>query len=88
MGRKDPRRHCHAGPAGAARGQKAREVDHHASRPAPSATGTSPLPEGAPTAQQVFEEESGIKLDIVVSTNENEQFQKIIQDTTTKAGRV
>jgi multiple sugar transport system substrate-binding protein len=45
-----------------------------------------PFPEGAPTPQQVFEEESGIKLDIV-ATNENEQFQKIIQDTTTKAGQ-
>jgi multiple sugar transport system substrate-binding protein len=45
-----------------------------------------PFPEGAPTAQQVFEEESGVKLDIV-ATNENEQFQKIIQDTTTKAGQ-
>jgi multiple sugar transport system substrate-binding protein len=45
-----------------------------------------PFPEGAPTAQQVFEDESGIKLDIV-ATNENEQFQKIIQDTTTKAGQ-
>ena len=44
------------------------------------------FPEGAPTAQQVFEEESGIKLDIV-GVNENEQFQKIIQDTTTKAGQ-
>lgn len=43
------------------------------------------FPEGAPTAQQIFEEETGIKLD-VVATNENEQFQKIIQDTTTKAG--
>jgi multiple sugar transport system substrate-binding protein len=45
-----------------------------------------PFPEGAPTSQQVFEEETGIKLD-VVSTNENEQFQKIIQDTTTKAAQ-
>ena len=45
-----------------------------------------PFPEGAPTPQQVFEEETGIKLDIV-GVNENEQFQKIIQDTTTKAGQ-
>ena len=45
-----------------------------------------PFPEGAPTAQQVFEEETGIKLDIA-GVNENEQFQKIIQDTTTKAGQ-
>jgi len=45
-----------------------------------------PFPEGAPTAQQIFEEECGIKLDIA-GVNENEQFQKIIQDTTTKAGQ-
>ncbi len=45
-----------------------------------------PFPEGAPTAQQVFEEECGIKIDIV-GVNENEQFQKIIQDTTTQAGQ-
>jgi multiple sugar transport system substrate-binding protein len=45
-----------------------------------------PFPEGAPTAQQVFEEESGIKLDIA-GVNENEQFQKIIQDATTQAGQ-
>ena len=45
-----------------------------------------PFPEGAPTSQQVFEEETGIKLDIV-GINENEQFTKIIQDTTTKAGQ-
>lgn len=45
-----------------------------------------PFPEGAPTSQQVFEEETGIKLDIV-GVNENEQFQKIIQDATTKAGQ-
>lgn len=45
-----------------------------------------PFPEGAPTSQQVFEEETGIKLDIA-GVNENEQFQKIIQDTTTKAGQ-
>jgi multiple sugar transport system substrate-binding protein len=44
-----------------------------------------PFPEGAPTAQQVFEEESGIKLEIV-GTDENSQFTKIIQDTTTQAG--
>ena len=45
-----------------------------------------PFPANAPTAQSVFEEESGIKLDIV-GVNENEQFQKIIQDTTTTAGQ-
>ncbi len=44
-----------------------------------------PFPEGAPTAQEVFEEESGIKLEIV-GTDENAQFTKIIQDTTTQAG--
>lgn len=44
-----------------------------------------PFPEGAPTAQQVFEEESGIKLEII-GTDENSQFTKIIQDTTTQAG--
>jgi multiple sugar transport system substrate-binding protein len=45
-----------------------------------------PFPANAPTSQSVFEEETGIKLDIV-GVNENEQFQKIIQDTTTKAGQ-
>jgi multiple sugar transport system substrate-binding protein len=43
------------------------------------------FPEGAPTAQQVFEEESGIKLEII-GTDENSQFTKVIQDTTTQAG--
>jgi multiple sugar transport system substrate-binding protein len=45
-----------------------------------------PFPEGAPTSQSIFEEETGIKLDIV-GINENEQFTKIIQDTTTQAGQ-
>ena len=45
-----------------------------------------PFPEGsAPTPQQIFEEESGIKLEIV-GVGDNDQFTKIIQDTTTKAG--
>jgi len=45
-----------------------------------------PFPEDAPAAQQVFEEEAGIKLEII-ATNENEQFQKIVQDVTTQAGQ-
>jgi len=44
-----------------------------------------PFPEGAPPSGQVFEEECGIKLEIL-ATDENEQFTKIIQDTTTQAG--
>jgi multiple sugar transport system substrate-binding protein len=44
------------------------------------------FPEGAPTPAQIFEEETGIKLDIV-GVSENDQFTKVIQDTTTKAGQ-
>ena len=47
---------------------------------------TVPFPnDQAPTSQQVFEEESGIKLE-VVGTDADTQTTKIIQDTTTKAG--
>lgn len=39
----------------------------------------------SPTAQSVFEEESGIKLEIV-GIGPDDQFTKIVQDATTKAG--
>ena len=46
---------------------------------------TVPFPtDTAPTSQQVFEEESGIKLEIVGMASDS-QFTKIIQDATTKA---
>jgi hypothetical protein len=43
-----------------------------------------PFPEGAQTAQEIFEEETGIKLDFV-GISPDDQLTKIIQDTTTKA---
>ena len=46
---------------------------------------TVPFPtDTAPTSQQVFEEETGIKLE-VVGVDADNQTTKIIQDTTTKA---
>ena len=45
-----------------------------------------PFPEGAPTAQQVWEEETGIKLEFI-GVPPAESFQKAIQDVTTKAGQ-
>ena len=46
---------------------------------------TVPFPtDSAPTTQQVFEEESGIKLE-VVGVDADNQTTKIVQDTTTKA---
>jgi multiple sugar transport system substrate-binding protein len=45
-----------------------------------------PFPEGAQTAQEIFEEETGIKLDFV-GISPDDQLTKIIQDTTTKAGQ-
>ena len=81
-----PGRACHAGPASTPQGQEAREAGghgHHRRRPV---TGTC---RGPPTShrpsQQIFEEESGIKLEIV-GIGADDQFTKIIQDTTTKAG--
>lgn len=44
------------------------------------------FPDGAQTAQQIFEEETGIKLEFV-GISPDDQFTKIIQDTTTKAGQ-
>lgn len=44
------------------------------------------FPEGAPTVQQIFEEDSGIKLEFV-GISPDDQFTKIIQETTTKAGK-
>ncbi len=43
-------------------------------------------PEGAPSVAQLFEEETGIKLDIVTIPT-NDQFTKIIQDVTTGGGQ-
>jgi multiple sugar transport system substrate-binding protein len=43
------------------------------------------FPEGAPTVKQVFEEETGIRVEFV-GVSPDDQFTKIIQDTTTQAG--
>lgn len=44
-----------------------------------------PFPKGAPTSKQVWEEETGIKLEIAGVVSE-QQFTKIVQDHTTRAG--
>ena len=45
-----------------------------------------PFPEGAPTALEVWKEETGIDIEFV-GISPDDQFTKIIQDTTTQAGQ-
>lgn len=44
------------------------------------------FPEGAPTAKDIFFEETGIQLELV-GISPDDQFTKIMQDTTTQAGK-
>ena len=53
---------------------------------APWVTSTSPIPKVPPGVRQVFTEESGIELEIV-GISPDDQLTKIIQDSTTKAGQ-